>query len=419
MTKAGFVGGTVMDDMMRSVLDEVDPERLYKTVYELQGVKHPVAAPVALNRCADRLAETMRSIGLVVREQVFHIDGWEAPFRNIEGSIGDVDHHPAAVITAHYDTVATSWGANDDASGLAVMLEAARLLAMLPSPPPVYFVAVTLEESSNPILYQAEHGSMVELGICDEEHFFTGWRKSQEVNLIWKTANEYYDCGRTYGDGLRDALAGESDLLPEIRSHFERILPLYADIDAARSLGYKSRIGSHRWVTEAMETGKLIAFNITLDECGMYSCEPQSQGWFRDQDPFETIVESHRVDAKNRIGDFVMVLSDSRSTDLASSVIAACREKEIDMPAARKELGMSFQECLRSRPAGLGSDHANFWAVGIPSILLYDTSLGRNPFVHMMADLSDELDYDKLASVAKAVMAVIVTLAPCTDQEVR
>lgn len=405
-----------MDGMSEIILDQVDPERLYKTVYDLQGIKHPVTSPAALNACADKIAETMRSIGLTVREQVFYIDGWDAPFRNIEGSIGDVTNLPAAVITAHYDTVATSWGANDDASGLAVMLETARLIAALSSPPPVYFVAVTLEESSNPVIFQPEYESLLELGICDREHFYTSWRKSQEVKRVWGAADDYYNRGGTYGEGLREGLSREPDLLPEVRSHFERILPIYADIDAVRSLGYKSRIGSRRWVEEAAcegkcegaGAGKKIAFNITLDECGMFSCEPQSQGFFRNVDPFETAVEEYRLDAENRVGNFIMILSDTRSTDLARRFLAACRSVNVELPAARKELGMSFEECLHSKPAGLGSDHANFWAAGIPAILLYDTSFGRNPFVHMMADLSDELDYDKLAAVAKAVLTVLL-----------
>lgn len=53
------------------------------------------------------------------------------------------------VVGAHYDTVATTVGANDNASGLAVMLESARVLADEDLPIPVVFVAFGSEEGSH------------------------------------------------------------------------------------------------------------------------------------------------------------------------------------------------------------------------------------------------------------------------------
>lgn len=50
------------------------------------------------------------------------------------------------VLGAHYDTVAGSPGANDNASGVAVMLEIARILSARPSNVPVVFVAFGAEE---------------------------------------------------------------------------------------------------------------------------------------------------------------------------------------------------------------------------------------------------------------------------------
>ncbi len=50
------------------------------------------------------------------------------------------------VVGAHYDTVAGSPGANDNASGVAVMLEVARILSVRPPSLPVVFVAFGAEE---------------------------------------------------------------------------------------------------------------------------------------------------------------------------------------------------------------------------------------------------------------------------------
>jgi Zn-dependent M28 family amino/carboxypeptidase len=61
------------------------------------------------------------------------------------------------VIGAHYDSVADSPGANDNASGVAVILELARLNATLAPPVTVRFVAFVNEEP--PYFMTAEMGS--------------------------------------------------------------------------------------------------------------------------------------------------------------------------------------------------------------------------------------------------------------------
>jgi hypothetical protein len=53
---------------------------------------------------------------------------------------------PAVLIVAHLDSVAISPGADDNASGVAALLEAARLLALLPEAPAVRLAVVDLEE---------------------------------------------------------------------------------------------------------------------------------------------------------------------------------------------------------------------------------------------------------------------------------
>lgn len=151
-----------------------NPESLYQTVYHLEGMRHPVESPEALDKAADYIAAKMREYGLTVREQVFTIEGWERPFRNIEGSLGPVGEKPAAVLTAHYDSV-LSPGANDDAAGIAVILEAARLLSQMDNPPPVYIVAVSLEESSNPIIYTKVQQSALRHGVLDGQKRYTSW----------------------------------------------------------------------------------------------------------------------------------------------------------------------------------------------------------------------------------------------------
>jgi len=53
---------------------------------------------------------------------------------------------PPLLIGAHYDTVSGSPGADDNASGLVVLLEVASQLSVQPLARPVWLVAFCLEE---------------------------------------------------------------------------------------------------------------------------------------------------------------------------------------------------------------------------------------------------------------------------------
>lgn len=54
--------------------------------------------------------------------------------------------HPPVLVGAHYDTFPGSPGADDNATGVAVLLELARALALQPGKHPVWLVAFDLEE---------------------------------------------------------------------------------------------------------------------------------------------------------------------------------------------------------------------------------------------------------------------------------
>ena len=57
------------------------------------------------------------------------------------------------------------------------------------------------------------------------------------------------------------------------------------------------------------------------------------------------------------------------------------------------------------------SEHENFrefWAQGMPALMVTDTSFMRNPHYHLASDTPDTLDYLRMAEVIKAVYAVVV-----------
>jgi Zn-dependent M28 family amino/carboxypeptidase len=99
----------------------------------------------SLQRTAAYIDEEFSRAGYAPRHQVFEVEGHRVA--NIEAERrGSRRPDRILVIGAHYDSVDESPGANDNASGVAVMLELARLHATLAPPVTVRFVAFVNEE---------------------------------------------------------------------------------------------------------------------------------------------------------------------------------------------------------------------------------------------------------------------------------
>lgn len=120
-------------------------ERLDSHLRKLVGIRHHETAPGNLEDTADYIREQFRAFGLRVSEPVFEAFGYKN--RNIIGRIeGSRRDSPVLILGAHYDSVSRSPGADDNASGLAVLLEAGRILSSHPSGFPILFIAFAQEE---------------------------------------------------------------------------------------------------------------------------------------------------------------------------------------------------------------------------------------------------------------------------------
>ncbi|HEY5649139.1 MAG TPA: M20/M25/M40 family metallo-hydrolase, partial [Nitrospiria bacterium] len=125
--------------------DGVRPEIIKQHLKQLTGIRHHQSAPASLEEAADYIRERFSAFGLEASEQRFQALGHQN--RNIIGQIeGSRPQSPVLILGAHYDTVSRSPGADDNASGLAVLLEAARVLAAHPSETPILFIAFAQEE---------------------------------------------------------------------------------------------------------------------------------------------------------------------------------------------------------------------------------------------------------------------------------
>ena len=123
----------------------VDSAALERHVRALAVTFHPRSVDNLpnLERAADYVLDELRSTGAVTAEQKVEADGKQ--FRNLIARFGPATG-PLIVIGAHYDSCGDTPGADDNASGVAGLLELARLLALNPPTHAVELVAYTLEE---------------------------------------------------------------------------------------------------------------------------------------------------------------------------------------------------------------------------------------------------------------------------------
>lgn len=95
----------------------------------------------------DYIAAAMTSLGLATTLQEVPIPNGLLSWNVIGVPTADVmDAGPYLIVGGHYDTVSRSPGANDNATGVAAVLDIARALHAQPSPLPVVFVAFGAEE---------------------------------------------------------------------------------------------------------------------------------------------------------------------------------------------------------------------------------------------------------------------------------
>jgi Zn-dependent M28 family amino/carboxypeptidase len=123
-------------------------ERIREHIRTLEGERHPVASPEFLDRTADYIKSHLTMSGYEMSEQ--HVPHNVHRCRNIIATRHGVgQRQERIVVLAHYDTVVGSPGADDNASGVAVLLAIATELSHLRFERTIHFIAVTLEENAH------------------------------------------------------------------------------------------------------------------------------------------------------------------------------------------------------------------------------------------------------------------------------
>jgi len=244
------------------------------------------------------------------------------------------------------------------------------------------------------------------LGLTDERQRYTSYRVAKvmkkHADLVWAAIQT----GKSQVEAIVEATEQLKDQMPEaVLNHLKEHEKIHEGLTTASSIGVTGKIGSSRWVDEALETGKKIAFAICLDEIGTTSTRENSQTL----PPNLTydMMQIFKVDAEKKIGNWAFVIADANSGRVAQAFCAHCQRDDIDLAHAFFQMP-SFEEIAAQFPQAFGSDHAPFWRAGVPAMFAFDTAGWRNPFGHSMADTIDKLDFDHITKICKAVIATAV-----------
>ena len=287
--------------MNRAADMAVDRARLRRSLDMIVGERSPFSGAQHLAAVETFIKKEFASYGLDTERDAFSYG--DRVFHNILARIDQAASGPVTILGAHFDSVVGTPGADDNASGVAVLLESARLLAQLNSADRVLFCAFNLEE----------------------------------LNMIGSTA-------------------------------FAR----------------KLKAG-----------GEKVAAMISLEMVGYMDAKPGSQKlppglgrFYPDR------------------GDFIGVVGNWQSNALLQKFARGMREiaglqvETLSVPAK----GLLV-------PAVRLSDHAPFWDLGYPALMVTDTSFYRNPHYHGATDTIDTLDLDFMAKVCAGVVRGIAGLA--------
>lgn len=116
-------------------MSSADPKQLQQWVNFLceEIGRRPATRPDLLSSVAVRLADRFVELGFSVQQQP--VPGRSADLYNVIASPSrdrQADKSPLLIVGAHYDTVSTTPGADDNASGIAGLMELARICADKP-----------------------------------------------------------------------------------------------------------------------------------------------------------------------------------------------------------------------------------------------------------------------------------------------
>ena len=148
-------------------------------------------------------------------------------------------------------------------------------------------------------------------------------------------------------------------------------------------------MGSFRFARKLVEDGTEVELMVAMDMVGFFSDAPHSQGF-----PFPGLGLLYPDRA-----DFIAVVGDLTSGRAIGRVKRAMMStRVIDVHSFRAPKWV---------PGVDWSDHISFRRLGMPGVLVTDTSFMRYTHYHTHEDTPDKLDYERMAQVVQALHGVL------------
>ena len=287
----------------------VERERLSRNLQAIVGERSPFGDRRHLTAVENFIEAEFGSYGLNVERDFFSCLG--ESFYNIIARLPGSASDGRIIVGAHLDSVVATPGADDNASGIAVLLETARLLSQANLNSQVFLCAFNLEE----------------------------------LNMF----------------------------------------------------------GSAAFAKKLKAAGARVEAMISLEMVGYTDPRPGSQ-------KLPLGLSRFYPDR----GDFIGVIGNWKSKTLLRKFSAAMREVP-NLPVETLAVPGSGMVI----PAVRLSDHAPFWDLGYPALMVTDTSFYRNPHYHAVTDTLETLNIDFMAKVCEGVVRGVIELQAMSRTEMK
>lgn len=397
--------------MTKKAIETVDINNLYQHILNLEGVKHALDSYEKLTQAGEYIEKALQQFKIKTNRLSFNVDGLEEDFFNVEGLLIDnMDlSDPTLLVTNHYDTVYSTPGADDNASGVAVMLEVARVLSNLNYRKNIIFASFNLEEFS-PSLQNPIRELGIKYGVLDKQYRYTSWP-------LKKYASQYRE--RIIESGPAAPFLNEDEwnkfevkLRSELRNDeilfFKEQNRIFRESAQDDPFGKGFCLGSDAYSKYVIEKNMNIKGVINLESVGYATNESYSQRLPRGitLDMFKT----YKTDHTKMIGNYIAIIGDENSQALTSAFFDSSQHDLIELPCACLDVPLDYEGIKQIMPDLLRSDHAPFWRFKIPAIMITDTANFRNPYYHTGGDTINTLNFPFMKKICQATLLTIINL---------
>ncbi|MCK5606846.1 M28 family peptidase, partial [Candidatus Pacearchaeota archaeon] len=292
-------------------IEMVDADRLYKHILSLEGVKHALDSIGALIQAGKYIEKTLQQYSIETNRHFFTVEGFKEEFFNVEGFLrGRTDlYQPTLLITSHYDTVYSTPGADDNASGVAIMLEVARVLRELNYSKHIRFVSFNLEEFS-PSLQMPIRKIGNQYGIFDEDFRYASW-PLKKFATIFKKAIIASGPAKPFLDEV-EWKKFEKNAKKELKENeiefFKEQNKIFYDSAKDDPFGSSFCLGSDAYSKYITKQRMNAIGVINLESVGFTSNKPYSQRF--PQGTSIDMFKTHSIDENQMKGNYVTIIGD-------------------------------------------------------------------------------------------------------------